>query len=129
MIAVDTNILIRVLTKDDPVQAKRAAQLMENNDIFIAKTVILETEWVLRHAYAIDRNTIHQALQKILGLPNVHVEDSKSLFRTMPWYEAGLDFADALHLASSIRAETFATFDRLMIQKASKLTSVKLMTP
>jgi len=129
MIAVDTNILIRVLTKDDPVQAKRAAQLIDNNDIFIAKTVILETEWVLRHAYAIDRNTIRQAFQKILGLPNVHVEDPKSLFRAMPWYEAGLDFADALHLASSIRAETFATFDRLMIQKASKLTSVKLMTP
>jgi predicted nucleic-acid-binding protein len=129
MIAVDTNILIRVLTKDDPVQATRAAQLMEDNDIFIAKTVILETEWVLRHAYAIDRKTIYQAFRKLFGLSNVHVEDSRSLFRAMLWYERGLDFADALHLASGFKAETFATFDKMVIQKASKLTSMKFITP
>ena len=129
MIAVDTNILFRVLTKDDPVQAKRAAQLMEDNTIFIAKTVILETEWVLRHAYAIERNTIYQAFLKLFGLPNVHVEDPKSLFRAIRWYEAGLDFVDALHLASVLKAETFATFDKMMIRKASKLTSIKFITP
>lgn len=129
MIAVDTNILIRVLTKDDPVQAKRAAQLMEDNEIFIAKTVILETEWVLRHAYAIDRNTIYQAFRKLFGLPNVHVEDPNSLFRAILWYEAGLDFADSLHLASGLKAEMFATFDKMMTQKASKLTSIKFITP
>ena len=129
MIAVDTNVLIRVLTKDDPVQAGRAARLMEDNKIFLAKTVILETEWVLRHAYAIDRNTIHQAFQKLCGLPNVHVEDPKSLFRAIRWYEAGLDFADALHLTLGLKAETFATFDKMMTQKASKLTSIKFITP
>lgn len=129
MIAVDTNILIRVLTKDDPVQAKRAARLLEVNDIFIAMTVILETEWVLRHAYAIERKTIQQAFRKLLGLPNVHVEDPNSLFRAIRWYETGLDFADALHLASGLKSESFATFDKKMIQKASKLTSIKFMTP
>ena len=129
MIAVDTNILIRVLTKDDPVQAKQAAQLMEDNSIFIAKTVLLETEWVLRHAYAIDRNIIQRSFRKLLGLPNVHVEGPRSLFRAILWYEEGLDFADALHLASGLKAETFATFDEMMTQKASKLTSIKFITP
>ena len=128
MIAVDTNILVRVLTKDDPVQAKKAAQLMENNDIFIAKTVILEAEWVLRHAYAIDRNTIQGAFRKLFGLPNVYVEDPKGLFRAIRWYEAGLDFADALHLASGLKAEAFATFDKTMTRQASKLTSIKFIT-
>lgn len=129
MIAVDTNILVRVLTKDDPVQAGKAARLLENNDIFIAKTVILEAEWVLRHAYAIDRNTIQAAFRKLFGLPNVYVEDPKSLFRATNWYEAGLDFADALHLTSGLKAEAFATLDKMMTQQASKLTSIKLMTP
>jgi predicted nucleic-acid-binding protein len=129
MIAVDTDILIRILTKDDPVQAKRAARLIEDNNIFIAKTVILESEWVLRHAYAIDRNTIQRAFQKLFGLPNVYAEDLKGLFRAIRWYEAGLDFADALHLASGLKAETFATFDTMMAQKASKLTSIKFIRP
>lgn len=129
MIAVDTNILVRVLTKDDLVQARKAAQLMADNDIFIAKTVILEAEWVLRHAYAIDRNTIQGAFRKLFGLPKVHVEDPKSLFRAINWYEAGIDFADALHLASGLNAEAFATFDKKLTQQASKLTSIKLMTP
>jgi len=41
------------LTSDDSGHAWRAAKIMESHDIFIPKTVILETEWVLRHAYCI----------------------------------------------------------------------------
>ena len=129
MIAVDTNILIRILTKDDPVQSKRAAQLMERNDILIPKTVIMETEWVLRYAYGIDKKTIQQAFRKLLGLPNVHVEDSQALFQAVSWYEEGFDFADALHLASSSRANRFATFDKALVKKASKSTSVEVFKP
>jgi len=129
MIAVDTNILVRVLTKDDPAQARRAAQLMEADTIFISKTVILETEWVLRYAYAIDRKTIHRAFQLLFGLANVQVEDPKTLFLAINWYESGLNFADAFHLASASKAEAFATFDKTMTQKASKLTSFKFITP
>lgn len=49
MIAVDTNLLIRLLTNDDPLEAKRALRVMENDDIFIPKTVLIETRCVLRH--------------------------------------------------------------------------------
>ena len=49
MIAVDTNLLIRLLTNDDPLEAKRALRVMENDDIFIPKTVLIETQRVLRH--------------------------------------------------------------------------------
>jgi len=58
MIAVDTNLLVRLLTSDDPDQARRAARIMESDDIFIPKTVMLETEWVLRHAYGIEKVNI-----------------------------------------------------------------------
>jgi predicted nucleic-acid-binding protein len=50
MIGVDTNLLVRILTDDDPMQARRAANVLQSGDIFITKTVLLETEWVLRYA-------------------------------------------------------------------------------
>ncbi len=51
MISVDTNLLVRILTNDDPIQARRAVRILRSDDIYIPKTVLLETEWVLRHAY------------------------------------------------------------------------------
>ena len=51
MIAVDTNVLVRLLTGDDPAQTRRAADLFAQESILIPKTVLLETEWVLRYRY------------------------------------------------------------------------------
>jgi predicted nucleic-acid-binding protein len=129
MIAVDTNLLIRLLTKDDPAQAKRAAKVMESNEIFIPKTVMLETEWVLRHAYGIGKEAIINGFQKMMGLPNVRVEDQRAVFQAISWYGSGLDFADALHLASSMRADKFLTFDSAFIKKAQKLISIDITQP
>ncbi len=129
MIAVDTNILVRLLTKDDLSQAKRAAKLMESDGIFIPKTVMLETEWVLRHAYGIGKDAITSGFQKMMGLPNVSVEDLQTVIQAISWYESGLDFADALHLASSMKADKFVTFDNAFIKKARKLISIDITGP
>ena len=126
MIAVDTNLLVRLLTKDDPSQAKRAAKVIESNNIFISKTVMLETEWVLRHAYGIGKKSIMSGFKKMMGLPNVNVEDQQTVFQAISWYESGLDFADALHLASSMKADKFVTFDNAFIKKARKLISIDI---
>ena len=129
MIAVDTNLLVRLLTKDDPNQAKRVAKIMTSDDIFIPKTAMLETEWVLHHAYGIGKGAITKGFQKTMGLPNVNVEDQQTVFQAISWYESGLDFADALHLASSMKADKFVTFDNAFIKKARKSTSVDITTP
>jgi len=129
MIGVDTNILVRVLTKDDPGQAKRAAKIMELNDVFIPKTVILETEWVLQHAYGIGKKAIVTGFQKMMGLPNVHVEDQQTVFQAVSWYESGLDFADAIHLTSSMKAAKFVTFDKAFIKNARQLISMDIALP
>jgi predicted nucleic-acid-binding protein len=129
MIAVDTNVLIRLLTKDDPDQAKRAAKLFGENEIFIPKTVMLETEWVLRHAYGIDREGISGAFQRLIGLSNVKMEDPRAVGLAVSWYGDGLDFADALHLASSREAAEFATFDQTLLRKSRQVTSVNLILP
>jgi predicted nucleic-acid-binding protein len=129
MIAADTNLLVRLLTNDDPSEAKRAARVMESDDILIPKTVLLETEWVLRHGYVIAREIIAQAFQNLLGLPNLKPEDPLAVTQALAWYEDGLDFADALHLASSAKAGRFATFDRDFVKKASTLGSVTVFKP
>ncbi len=129
MIAVDTNLLVRLLTKDDNSQAQRAAKIMESDDILIPKTVLLETEWVLRHAYGIGKDAIMRGFQKLMGLPNVNVEDPQIVFQAISWCESGLDFADALHLASSMKADKFVTFDNALIKKAERFISIDIILP
>ena len=120
MIAVDTNVLVRFITNDDAAQAKRARLLIEAGPVFVAKTVLLELEWVLRGAYGLDRPTILKAVRGLLGLPALTAEDESNVARAVDWYEAGMDFADALHLASSGQQSAFATFDHSMRKRASK---------
>ncbi len=67
MIAVDTNVLARFITNDDAAQAKRARRLIEAGPVFVAKTVLLELEWVPRGAYGLDRSTILKAVRCFLG--------------------------------------------------------------
>lgn len=71
MIAIDTNVLVRLLTRDDEPQSRQASALFTKNKIFIPETVILETEWVLRFADKLPQAAILEALRKTLGLPNV----------------------------------------------------------
>ncbi len=129
MIAVDMNLLVRVLTGDDPAQARRAVKILESDQILIPKTVILETEWVLRYAYEIETSRIIEGLKKLLGLPNITVEDPDTVTQAISWFEDGLDFADALHLASSKRADKFVTFDRAFAKKARNVTALKVAKP
>ena len=79
MIAVDTNVLVRLLTGDDPAQTQRAAELFAQESILVPKTVLLETEWVLRYSYELSPTVILGAFRKVLGLPQVTVEDSNAL--------------------------------------------------
>ena len=112
MIAIDTNVLVRLVTRDDNAQALRAAELFEHNQIYVGKTVLLETEWVLRFSYELDGKVILDTLKKIAGLPQVTLEDSPAVSEALVLFEAGMDFADALHLTSSREAAQFATFDQ-----------------
>ena len=108
MIALDTNVWVRYVTNDEPDQAKRAlAVLAGAEEIFVAKTTLLELEWVLRAAYELSAAAIIRALRQILGLPNVQAEMPDHLEKAIDYYEKGLDFADALHLASSPEGVSF----------------------
>jgi predicted nucleic-acid-binding protein len=121
VIAADTNVLVRLLTADEPQQTERTRQMFETDAIFLSKTVVLETEWVLRRLYRHERVAINQALEDLLSLPNVTCEDEPLLRQALSWNREGMDFADAIHLASSRTASRFATFDLRTIKSARTL--------
>jgi predicted nucleic-acid-binding protein len=119
VIAVDTNIVIRLLTGDGQDQATRARGLFETETIWLPKTVILEAEWVLRRLYGVAKGRVAEALTALAALPNVRCEDEAAIVQALRWAANGLDFADALHVASAGSAERFATFDTDLVKRAS----------
>ncbi len=129
MIAVDTNIVVRLLTHDDADQYQKAYTLFDQYDVFIADSVILETEWVLRFAYRFDAQRIIDALTHLFGLPNVRVNQPSMLAQAITWHRQGLDFADAFHLASSQQCKTFFTFDKKMVKAAKGVTTCDVLAP
>lgn len=127
MIALDTNVVVRLLVDDDPGQTGRARRFLEARAALVVPTVLLEAEWVLRGAYGIGRPTIAASLRKLLGLPNIALANADAIAQALEWLEAGLDFADALHLALAAEAEGFATFDARLAKRARRLTGRKVL--
>lgn len=122
MITIDTNIIVRFLTRDDEDQYQKAYQIFATyKHIFIPKTVILETEWVLRFSYKFSSERIVFALSNLLGLENIVSENKERIIIALQWHEQGMDFADALHLSFSLHTQAFLSFDKKMINKATSL--------
>lgn len=122
VITIDTNIIVRFLTRDDEAQYQKAYQIFAaSNSIFIPKTVILETEWVLRFSYKFSSERIVFALSNLLGLENIISENKKLIIIALQWHEQGMDFADALHLSFSLHTQAFLSFDKKMIKKSAYL--------
>jgi predicted nucleic-acid-binding protein len=102
------------------MQGKQARDLFAREpEIFIAKSVVLETAWVLNSVYRFPREEIAAALRRVSGLSNVVVEDPEELSQALDFVDRGLDFADALHLAANPEAGRFYTFDKELIRRAS----------
>src|ERR1700722_10841745 len=111
MHAIDTNVVVRYLAGDHPQQSASARKLIENSDVFVATTVLLETEWVLRSVYGFGADRLVTAIAAFCGLPRVKLEHPPLAAKALAWMAKGLDFADALHLARAEGCEAFATFD------------------
>ena len=127
MVAVDTNVIIRLVTNDHAAQVARATAIFRASQVFIAKSVLLETEWVLRYSYELETDAILRALRAILGLPNVSVEDPACIATALELFAQGLEFADALHLASSASADRFVTFDARFAKRATRMSPIPVV--
>ena len=130
MIALDTNVLVRFLVKDDAEQARRAeqciAQLTEDEPGFVAREVLLELVWVLSKAYAYSRGEIAMALEGLLAAVELEVEDPDALGAILRFYGVdGFDFAQLMirQIGLARGASAMVTFDA----RAARLEGVKLL--
>jgi predicted nucleic-acid-binding protein len=129
VIAIDTNVLVRFLVNDDADQFKRAKALVSENPIFVPSTVLLEAEWVLRDVYGFTKARIVEALGRFLDLDEVSSENAVAATNALAWTASGMDFADALHLASVRDCESLASFDRKFARLAGKHATLRVWEP
>jgi predicted nucleic-acid-binding protein len=118
MLAVDTNVVVRYLVRDDEAQSARAGEIIAGGGVFVSVTVILECEWVLRSLYGFALPEVVRALKGFCGTPGVSVGNAPAVYRALDLAALGLDFADALHLAQAGECEAFLTFDKRLARKA-----------
>lgn len=129
MIALDTNVVVRFLVNDDRHQGQRARDLLARGGVFVGATVLLETEWVLRAAYRFTPTQIQRFFRGLLGLPGLHTEEPARVLQALQDYEAGFDFADALHLSFAGAADSFATFDSRLSRRARRRGGITVAAP
>lgn len=121
MISLDTNVLARYLLGDDVRQTPVAAALLaEDQDYTAPPTVMLELAWVLK-ANGCTREEVIKGLRLLLGLPNFKPKGFEALCYAVRWFEEGMDFGDALHLALSADDEGFCTFDKALGKLATSI--------
>lgn len=120
MIAIDTNMLVRALVLDNPAQVDVVRQLMAANTVFISRTVLLETEWVLRTRYKTTKDQLQKFFVALLESENAVIEAADAVSHALEWYAQGADFADALHLSACDTA-VMHTFDREFCKAARSI--------
>jgi len=130
MIGLDTNILVRYLTQDDPIQSAQASaiierRLSEQDPGFVSLVAMAETAWVLERAYKLSATKIAAAIERILQIDVLAVESEQEVFTAMVALKEGRgSFADALIGALGAKAgcSRTLTFDR----KALRLREFQL---
>ena len=121
-VALDTNVLVRLLVNDEPLQAEQAAALIDSSAAcFVPITVALELEWVLRGAYQLKRDAVIKAFEGLLAIRHLHLEQADQVRQALVWHRQGMDFADALHLARCEGCGALVSFDRQLAQVAGQL--------
>ena len=125
MLAVDTNVVVRLLVNDDARQGAAARRLFESDEIWIGVTVLLETARVLESVYDLSTDETVKALQRLLGLPNVRAEDPGAVAAALDAAGKGLELADALHLVRTPRDAEFVTFDRALAKRGERVRTVR----
>ena len=119
MLGLDTNVLVRFLVRDHEAQFERARRLIKREvgaqqKVLISLLVLLETEWVLRSRYSLQKNQIMDAVSGLLDAAELELEDEPTIEEALyHWKDCAADFADCLIAARHRRlgCRATATFD------------------
>ena len=119
MVGIDTNVIVRLLTRDDPAQFAAAVDLVKasgpDRPLFVNPVVIAETVWVLERVYGIDRATARQKLAGLLDTVEIRVPETLRMDNWSEWLQSPHpDFSDTVIAALNIAngCEKTMTFDR-----------------
>ncbi len=129
MIGLDTNVVVRYITQDEPEQAARATELIEGlteeDQGFVSIVTLVEIYWVLRSAYKAGRTEAAKVIATLVDAEEIVVENSDTVRLALGRLDGTLDVADALisELGRAAGCTHTATFD----QRASKLTRMRLL--
>ena len=128
MIAVDTNVLVRLIVGDDPEQARVALELAEREPFYVSLTVLEELEWVLRSRFGYDRGRIVQALDALDALVRLVFEAEHDVRWAIERYALAGELADYLHLAAARSVGRFASFERKLARRAGVNSPATVIT-
>jgi predicted nucleic-acid-binding protein len=123
VVAFDTNVVVRVLVGDDPVQTRKAEKALVAHAIgagvFVSLVVLAETGWVLAAAYQWDRATIHARVLRLVRTRGVVIEELELVERALDEYAIGkADLADYLILGKARSdASELLTFDKKLARE------------
>lgn len=113
-VAVDTNVLVRAVVRDDPAQGDIAAELLAEAELIaVALPCLCEFAWVLRRVYGFPPSDVAAAIRALLATANVAM-NRPAVEAGLAVLEAGGDFADGAiaHEGSWLGGETFVSFDK-----------------
>ena len=132
MPALDTNVLVRYIVRDDARQLAAARRLIsrcvaEGSTLFVPVTVVRELEWVLRSGFEFGKDDVLLALSSLFSAADLSFESERALEVALQLYRKGsADFADCLHVALATQAgeQPLWTFDKA----AAKVDGARLLT-
>ncbi len=123
MIALDTNVLLRYLVRDDEEQTRRAVEAMDGASVagvplFVPQIVLCELVWVMARGYRFEREKILAVLDGLLHVSELVIEDRDTVLDALAATRHGRgDFSDYLIRARATRAgcTEVLTFDRALL--------------
>jgi len=129
-LAVDTKVLARALVDDGSKQAQRSRDLLNEKEVFVPYSVLLETEWLLRSIMKLDRAHINRTFATLVASANISFSNRGDIADVIAWHGAGLDFADAMHLRACEGCDGLASFDVAFRRRAKKIDgAVSVISP
>jgi predicted nucleic-acid-binding protein len=121
--SLDTNILARLILRDDAQQVALAESIM-HEQLFVASTVLLELGWLLMSRYEMSRADVVLNLNDLMMVPNIVFSDPEQLQWAVARFASGGDFADMIHIIASRPAACFLTFDTKIAKHAGEASPV-----
>lgn len=116
--AVDTNVLARAFFDDGSEQSAKAAAVFRDGSVFVADTVLIETEWLLRSRMRRTRDEVSSFFGSLLAVENSEFADRTRIVHAVAAHRNGVDFADAMHLLACADCDAFLTYDFDLLRRA-----------